>query len=156
MIPPMPGCTSTEQRAVEQPAVEQRAATQVVLGVAGLVVVDLAGGAVAIAHGVNTPGEAWGSRALLAAPLPMIGAQVLLASAGYRWRDRRGMAAAGLLSLACLVSAASGFFDGGLGNPKVPEKLQPVQWVLVGATAAVGGLAARYAFLLRRRRGTAG
>jgi hypothetical protein len=47
--------------------------------------------------------------------------------------------------LACLVSAASGFFDGGLGNPEVPDAVSPVQWLLVGATAVVGVLAARVA-----------
>ena len=68
--------------------------------------------------------------------------------AAYRWHDRRGAAAAGLLSLACLVSAISGFFDGGLGNSKVPQSVAPVQWLLVGATAVVGVLAAPVA---RRR-----
>jgi hypothetical protein len=116
-----------------------------VVGVAVLVGIDAVGGVVAISADVNTPAEAWGSAALLAAPWPMVVAQVALAGAAYRWRDRRGAVAAGVLSLACLVSAISGFFDGGLGNSRVPDSVAPLQWLLVGATAAVGVLAARVA-----------
>lgn len=129
----------------------EEAVRLMLLGVAGLVVIDAVGGVVAISADVNTPAEAWGSAALLAAPWPMIVAQVALAGAAYRWRDRRGAFAAGLLSLACLVSAVSGFFDGGLGNSAVPKSVAPVQWLLVGATAAVGVLAARVAVRLWRR-----
>lgn len=121
------------------------------VGVAVLVAIDVVGGVVAISADINTPAEAWGSAALLAAPWPMIVAQVALAGAAHRWPDRRGAAAAGLLSLACLVSAVSGFFDGGLGNTAVPDSVAPVQWLLVGATAVVGVLAARVAGRLWRR-----
>jgi hypothetical protein len=120
--------------------------TRVLLaGVGGLVVLDVVGGAVAIAADINTPAEAWSSRALLAAPWPMILAQVGLAAAAYRWPGTRGRVAAGLLTTACLASAVSGFFDGGLGNDKVPDHLAPLQWTLVAATAAVGVLAVRVA-----------
>ena len=131
---------------------DEQAVRQMLIGVAGLVLIDAVGGVVAIAADINTPAEAWSSKALLAAPWPMVIAQVALAGAAYRWHDRRGAAAAGLLSLACLVSAISGFFDGGLGNSKVPQSVAPVQWLLVGATAVVGVLAARVA----RRRWTRG
>ena len=124
---------------------------QLLVGVTCLVAVDVVGGVVAIGKDINTPAEAWGNEALLAAPWPMVVAQAALAGAAYRWRDRRGAAAAGLLSLACLVSAASGFFDGGLGNDKVPASVAPLQWLLVGATAVVGVLAARVAVRLRKR-----
>src|SRR5215210_5866945 len=43
--------------------------------VAVLFVVDLAGGLLAVATDVNTWSEAWGGKALLAAPLPMIALQ---------------------------------------------------------------------------------
>lgn len=128
-----------------------RAVNQMLAGVATLVAIDVVGGVVAISADINTPAEAWGSAALLAAPWPMVVAQVALAGAAYRWPDRRGAAAAGLLSLACLVSAVSGFFDGGLGNTAVPDSVAPVQWLLVGATAGVGVLAARAAVRLWRR-----
>lgn len=128
-----------------------RPVSQMLVGVATLVAIDVVGGVMAISADVNTPAEAWGGAALLAAPWPMIVAQVALAGAAYRWPDRRGAAAAGLLSLACLVSAASGFFDGGLGNTAVPDSLAPVQWLLVGATAVVGVLSARVAGRLWRR-----
>ena len=130
---------------------DDRLVRQLLVGVAGLVVVDVVGGVVAVGKDINTPAEAWGSAALLAAPWPMIVAQVALAGAAYRWCDRRGATAAGLLSLACLVSAASGFFDGGLGNDKVPTSVAPLQWLLVGTTAVVGALAARVAVRLWKR-----
>jgi hypothetical protein len=130
---------------------EEKQVRQLLVGVACLVVVDAVGGVVAISQDINTPAEAWGSAALLAAPWPMVVVQVALAGAAYRWRDRRGATAAGLLSLACLVSAASGFFDGGLGNDEVPASVAPLQWLLVGATAVVGVLAARVAGRLWRR-----
>jgi hypothetical protein len=124
---------------------DDKAVRRLLVGVAGLVLVDVVGGVVAIGTDINSPAEAWGSAALLAAPWPMVLAQVATAGAAYRWRDRRGATAAGLLSLACLVSAASGFFDGGLGNSEVPDSAVPLQWLLVGATAVVGVLAARVA-----------
>ena len=114
-------------------------------GVGGLVVLDVIGGVVAVAADVNTPGEAWGSRALLAAPWPMIAGQVALAAGADRLAGTPRRVTAGLLSAACLVSTASGFFDGGLGNDKVPPMLAPLQWTLVGATAVVGVLAGRVA-----------
>lgn len=120
--------------------------TKVLLvGVGGLVVLDVVGGVAAISADVNTPAEAWSSRALLAAPWPMIVGQIALAVAAHRLAGTPGRVAAGLLSAACLVSAASGFFDGGLGNENVPAHLVPLQWLLVGSTAVVGVLAGRVA-----------
>ena len=81
-----------------------------------LLVVDLVGGLWAALSGVNTWADAWGGHALLAAPAPMIAAQVLMTWVAVRGRRRRAAIPAGLLALACLVSVASGFFDGGLGN----------------------------------------
>ena len=54
-----------------------------------LLLTDLAGGLLAVASGLNTWGEAWGARALLAAPLPMIGAQLLLTWLATRRRAGR-------------------------------------------------------------------
>jgi len=45
---------------------------RLVIGMATLVLVDLVGGLVAVATDVNTWSQAWGTYALLAAPLPMI------------------------------------------------------------------------------------
>ena len=61
-------------------------------------------------------GDAWGGHALLAAPLPMIAGQVITTAIAVRGRSRLAAVPAGLLAVACLVSLASGFFDGGLGN----------------------------------------
>lgn len=111
------------------------------VSMAVLVVADVAGGLVAVAAGVNTWGEAWGSKALLAAPAPMIVAQVLLTWLATR-RDRRWASwPAGLLALACLVSVASGFFDGGLGNAELTPGLAACQVVLLGVTLVTGLLA---------------
>jgi hypothetical protein len=51
------------------------------------------------------------------------------------------VAAAGLLATACLVSVASGFFDGGLGNDALSPALSAYQVLLLTVTGAVGVLA---------------
>jgi hypothetical protein len=103
-----------------------------------LLVTDLVGGLLAVASDVNTWGEAWGGKALLAAPLPMIAVQALLTWAAVRGRGRGAVAAAGLLAAACLVSVASGFFDGGLGNDALSTGLAAYQVLLLTVTGAVG------------------
>ena len=106
-----------------------------------LIVTDLVGGLLAVASDVNTWGEAWGGEALLAAPLPMIAVQVLLTWAAVRGRGRGAVVAAGLLAVACLVSVASGFFDGGLGNDALSTGLAAYQVLLLTVTGAVGVVA---------------
>jgi hypothetical protein len=106
--------------------------------VAVLLVTDLVGGLLAVASDVNTWGEAWGGQALLAAPLPMIAVQVVLTWLAVR---RGSRIAAGLLAAACLVSVASGFFDGGLGNDELSAGLAAFQVLLLAVTGAVGVLA---------------
>jgi hypothetical protein len=66
--------------------------------------------------------------------------------------SRWAAGAAVLLALACLVSVASGFFDGGLGNQELTAALAAYQVFLLAVTAAVGLLAARRAVVLVRRR----
>ena len=110
---------------------------------AGLVVVDVAGGLLAVGSGVNTWGEAWGGQALLAAPVPMIVAQLLLTAAAVRAPRRPAAVAAGLLATACLVSVVSGFFDGGLGNDALGTGLAAFQALLLTVTGVVGVLALR-------------
>jgi len=125
----------------------------VLLGTVALIVIDIIGGVLAVSSGVNTWGEAWGSRALLAAPLPMMVAQLLLAWVAARnLRPPVGLVAAIVLALACLVSAISGFFDGGLANDKLSGGLVAWQVFLLTATAAVGVLAILRARELRRAR----
>ena len=111
------------------------------LSMAVLVAVDLVGGLLAVAAGVNTWGEAWGGKALLAAPLPMIAAQVLLTWLASRGASRGAAVASGLLALACFVSVISGFFDGGLANDELSAGLVAFQTLLLAVTAAVGALA---------------
>jgi hypothetical protein len=112
---------------------------------AGLVLTDLVGGLLAVGSGVNTWGEAWGPEALLAAPVPMILAQVLLVWLATRRAGRGAAVAAGLLATACLVSVVSGFFDGGLGNAELSTGLAAYQYFLLAVTTAVGALAIRRA-----------
>jgi hypothetical protein len=109
-----------------------------VVAVAVLLVTDLVGGVLAVGADVNTWGEAWGGDALLAAPLPMIAVQVVLTWLAVR---RGSRIAAGLLATACLVSVASGFFDGGLGNDELSPGLAAFQVLLLTVTGAVGVLA---------------
>ena len=102
---------------------------------------------------VNTWGEAWGSKALLAAPLPMMVAQLVLAwLAARNLRPPVGLVAAIVLALACLVSAVSGFFDGGLANEELSGGLVAWQVFLLTATAVVGLLAIARARELWRMR----
>jgi hypothetical protein len=116
-----------------------------------LLVADLVGGLLAVASGVNTWSEAWGSKALLAAPLPMILAQVVLAVLAVRLRSRWAVLPAVLLALACLVSVVSGFFDGGLGNEELTPALSAYQVLLLAVTAVVGGAAAAQGVSAARR-----
>ena len=132
---------------VTQPRGASRPITRepLVRAVAALILTDLVGGLLAVSADVNTWGEAWGSQALLAAPLPMIGVQILLAVLAVRLRGRKAAIPAVLLSLACLVSVISGFFDGGLGNDELTTALSAYQTFLPAVTAVVGVLAARQA-----------
>jgi len=115
-----------------------------------LLVVDLVGGVWAALSEVNTWADAWGGHALLAAPVPMIAAQVLMTWLAVRGRRRRAAIPAGLLAVACLVSVASGFFDGGLGNAALEPGMAAYQVVLLVVTGVVGVLAAvRAAQLVR-------
>jgi len=120
------------------------------LAMGALLVVDLVGGAWAARSGVNTWPDAWGGHALLAAPAPMIAAQVLMTWMAVRGRRRRAAIPAGLLALACLVSVASGFFDGGLGNAALEPGMAAYQVFLLTVTGVVGVLAAVRAVQLVR------
>ena len=125
----------------------------VLLGTVALIAIDIIGGVLAVSSGVNTWGEAWGSRALLAAPLPMMVAQLVLAWVAARnLRPPVGLVAAIVLALACLVSAISGFFDGALANDELSGGLVTWQVFLLTATAVVGVLAIARARELRRAR----
>ncbi len=120
------------------------------LAMVALLLVDLVGGLWAALSGVNTWADAWGGHALLAAPAPMIAAQVLMTWMAVRGRRRRAAIPAGLLALACLVSVASGFFDGGLGNAALEPGMAAYQVLLLAVTGVVGVLAAVRAVQLVR------
>ena len=119
----------------------RRTATRLVAAQAVLLGVDAVGGVLAVSSGANTWGDAWGPTALLAAPLPMMAVQTLLTVLAVSTRRRWGAVPAGLLALACAVSVASGFFDGGLGNARLTGWLPAYQVVLLGVTGVVGAIA---------------
>ncbi len=123
---------------------------ELAVGVSALLALDLIGGAVAVRSGVNRPSEAWSGKATLAAPLPMMAAQSVLAVAAIRRRGRIAAAASGLLAVACAVSGVSGFFDGQLGRRGLPALLVGFQVLLVAATLVVGVLAAARSIRLLR------
>ena len=125
-------------------------ARRLVLAMGVLLVVDLVGGLLAVDADVNTWGEAWSGAALLAAPWPMILVQLLLTWLATRGDGRVAVVAASLLALACLVSAISGFFDGGLDNDRLSDGLVGYQVFLLAVTATLGVLAALRAVAARR------
>ena len=117
-----------------------------------LVGVDAIGGVLAVSAGVNTWGEAGGSEALLAAPVPMVAAQLVLAwLAARNVRPPVGLVAAAFLAVACLVSAISGFFDNGLAHESLSAGLVVWQVFLLTVTAIVGLLAVGRVRQLSRR-----
>jgi hypothetical protein len=117
-------------------------ARRLVVAMTALVATDVGGGLLSVAAGVNTWGEAWGSKALLAAPIPMIAVQIGLTAVAARRNGRGAAAAAGLLAVACFVSVISGFFDGGIGNGELTPALSAYQTFLLVVTGVVGVLAA--------------
>jgi hypothetical protein len=130
-----------------------RTGRSLALAMTALVVTDAVGGVLAVSAGVNTWGEAWGSAALLAAPLPMIAAQVVCTVLAVRSSRRWAAVPAYLLAAACLVSAVSGFFDGGLANAELSRALVGVQALLLAVTATVGACAALRGRELQRSAG---
>jgi hypothetical protein len=117
-------------------------AHRLVAALCTLLLIDLGGGLLAVGSGVNTWADAWGGRALLAAPLPMMVAQALLTWWAVRSTSRGAVTAAVLLAVACLVSVVSGFFDGGIGNNDLTPALAAYQALLLVATGVTGALGA--------------
>ena len=123
-----------------------------VAAVAVLVVLDLAGGLIAIATDLNDVGEAWSFEAGLAVPWPIILFQLALTAVAVIGRRRFAIAAALLLTATCAVSVMSGLFDGDLFAEGLGPGEKAFQIVLISWMALVGLLAAlRTAELLRMR-----
>ena len=131
--------------------VSRSARTPLLAAVAALLVLDLVGGVVAIRSGVNAASQAWGSEARLAAPWPMMLLQLAAAVAAVGRRRRRAVGAAGLLAAACVVSAVSGFFDGGFAAPELNGRQVALQTLLISWTGVVGLVALAQAVVLGRR-----
>jgi hypothetical protein len=124
-----------------------------VAAVAVLVVVDVAGGVIAIATDLNDVGDAWSTDAGLAIPWPIILLQLALTAVAVRDRRRFTIAAALLLTATCTVSVLSGLFDGDLFAEGLGPGEKAFQIVLVSWMALVGVLAALRTTEVRRLRG---
>ena len=122
----------------------------VVFAVLVLLLLNALGASWAISTGVNSPADAFSNSAKMAAPWPMILFQVLMTLTAWRASKTWAIAAAGLLALACLVSAISGFFDGALGAPGMTRGQVAFQYAFVSWTAVVGALAIARLNALRR------
>jgi hypothetical protein len=120
-----------------------------VLAVATLLAFDLVGGLIAINADLNTVGEAWGSEALLAAPIPMMAGQLVLTTITLAFRGRTRRVSAGILALACGISVTSVFFDGAVENPALDARQHAFQITLLAVTAVVAVVAGRRAVTRR-------
>ena len=123
-----------------------------VAAVVVLVVLDLAGGLIAIASDLNDVGGAWSTEARLAVPWPIILLQLALTAVAVLGR-RFAVAAALLLTATCAVSVMSGLFDGDLFAEGLGPGEKAFQTVLVSWMALVGLLAALRTTELLRMRG---
>jgi hypothetical protein len=115
------------------------AARRLGVGAAALVGVSLLGGAVSVWTGPNTWADAWTAEATLAAPWPMVLVQGGAAALAVRGRGRPALAGSGVLLLAALLSAVSGFFDGQLARADLGAGYVAMQLgvVVVAGTTAV-------------------
>ena len=129
-----------------------RLSVALVAMLAVVLLTDVVGGLVDVQADRSTLGSAWGSSATLAAPLPMMVAQVVLAVLVLRAGRRVAVGAAVLLALACAVSFVSGFFDGQLGRSDLTGGEVAFQVWLISATLLLGAVAA----LSGRRRAVGG
>jgi len=111
-----------------------------VVAVAGVTVVSLAGSLLAVATALS-PGwwDAVGPTARLSVPLPMNLALLVLGVLAAGTRRRTALVASVLLALACSVAVVSGAFDGGYAATLAPlERVAQVALVLaLSATAVV-------------------
>jgi hypothetical protein len=114
-----------------------------IAGIAVLVVLDLAGGLIAISSDLNDVGEAWSMEAGLAVPWPIVLVQLALAALAILARRRIAIAAALFLTATCAVSVLSGLFDGDLFADGLGPGEEAFQVVLVSWMALVGLVAAR-------------
>jgi hypothetical protein len=125
-----------------------------VAAVAVLVVLDLAGGLIAISTDLNDAGEAWSFEAGLAVPWPIILVQLALTAVAVVGRRRLAIAAALLLTATCTVSVLSGLFDGDLFAEELGPGERAFQIVLISWMALVGLLAALRTTELRGQPGS--
>jgi hypothetical protein len=108
-----------------------------VAAVAGVTVlaISLIGGVLAVVQHVNTAADAFSNHAELAAPWPVLLAQLLGVVAIVRWRDWRGIAGACLIAVTGLLALAS------ISDDEVFKSGQPT-WVYVGQVVLIGMSAA--------------
>lgn len=110
--------------------------------VPALVALYGAGAAWAAADGLATLGDALLNGSYINAPLVIVAAQALGATAALRLCGRRGAAGAALVLLACTVSLAAVAFDGDLGHTGVSAAQVGYQVVIAAVTLVTWVLAA--------------
>ncbi|WP_214110965.1 hypothetical protein [Acrocarpospora catenulata] len=111
--------------------------------VGALVVVYLAGAAIAVDHGLNpTYLDALGTEGRLAAPIPMIILQLLAVALSVNSRRGLALTGSGLLAVACSAAVISGFFDGGYTDPRLSTFDHGYQIAMIAGIAALGLLGA--------------
>jgi hypothetical protein len=126
-----------------RPMTTSRLLPRVLVGLLAVVLLtDVVGGLIDVRADRSTLGSAWGSHATLAAPLPMMVAQGVMVLLLLRAGRRTAIGAAGLLTLACVVSFVSGFFDGQLGRSDLAAGEVAFQVWLISLTLVLGIAAA--------------
>jgi hypothetical protein len=121
--------------------------------VAVLVVLDQAGGLIAIAGDLNTVGGAWSTEARLAVPWLIILLELALTAVTGLGRRRIAIVAAVLLTAICAVGVMAGLFDGDLFADGLGPGEKAFQIVLISWMALVGLLAVLRTTELRRMHG---
>lgn len=116
-----------------------------------VVVASLIGGGLAVLTHINTAGQAFSSKAELAAPWPTLVVQILAVPAIVRWRDWRGVVAASLFALTGLLALASLSDDETLKRG-LPLWASTTQVVLIGLSAVAVIPCVRHIRQLRRTR----
>jgi hypothetical protein len=116
------------------------------VAVAAFITADVIGLVGAVVTGRASLADAVASGTPLNAPVPFMAVQLLVTAGVLAWRGAvAGRLLAGLLALLCLISVASGFGDGGYGDPTLSAAGVAVQVAIVVPSLAAAALAARLA-----------
>ena len=99
-----------------------------------LIALSVVGGSAAVLGGINTLADAWGNKAELAAPWPMLILQLLGALAVIRWRGWRGVVGTLLIAVPAVLALMS-TSDDETFKPGLPGWVYAGQVVIIVASA---------------------